>query len=52
MMMVTLATAVPTMVAIMRGGLVGRLRLRGTRTTLRSRLPGGSLLRGYTKRGR
>jgi len=28
MMVVTLATAVPAMVAIMRGGLVGRLRLR------------------------
>jgi len=28
MMVVTLATAVPAMVAIMRGGLIGRLRLR------------------------
>ena len=40
MMVVTPATAVLTMMAIMRGRRVGRLRLRGTGTILRSRLQG------------
>jgi hypothetical protein len=52
MMAVRLATAVPAMVAIMRGCLVGRLRLNRTRTILRSRLHGGSLLHGDKERRR
>src|SRR6266550_3872906 len=50
MMVVRLAIAVPAMMAIMRGCLVGRLRLNRTRTILRSRLQGGSLLHGDKKR--
>jgi hypothetical protein len=50
MVVVRLAIAVPTMMAIMRGCLVGRLRLNRTRTILRSRLQGGSLLHGDKKR--
>ena len=49
MMAVTLATVVPAMVAIMRGCLVGRLRLDGARTILWGRLPGGSFVYGYKK---
>jgi len=52
MMKVTLATAVPAMVAIMRGGLVGRLRLCRVRTSLRSRPLGRSLPRGDKERRR
>jgi hypothetical protein len=40
MMAVTLDVAVPPMVAIMRGRLVTRLPLGGSRTILLSRLPG------------
>jgi len=52
MMVVRLAIAVPAMVAIMRGCLVGRLRLNRTRTILRSRLQGGSLVHGDKERQR
>jgi len=52
MMAVTLATVVPAMVAIMRGCLVGRLRLGGARTILWSRLHSGSFVYGYKKRRR
>ncbi|PYU85566.1 MAG: hypothetical protein DMG50_00805 [Acidobacteria bacterium] len=50
MMVVRLAIAVPAMVAIMRGCLVGRLRLNRTRTILRGRLQGGSLVHGDKER--
>jgi len=43
MLVVTLASAVLTMVAIVRGCLVGRLRLSGVRSIGWSRLHGRSL---------
>jgi hypothetical protein len=52
MTVVRLATGVPAMVAIMRGCLVGRLRLNRARTILRSRLHGGSSLHGDKERRR
>ena len=44
---VMLGVGALVMVAIMRGCLVGRLRLCGTRAILRSRLHGRCLLRGH-----
>jgi hypothetical protein len=52
MMVVTPAIAVPAMVTIMRGCLIGRLRLCRSRTILWSGLHGRSLLHGYKERWR
>jgi len=52
MMVVTLAIAVLTIVPIVRGSLVGRLRLNRVRRTGWRRLHGRNLLRGDKKRQR
>ena len=52
MMVVALATAVFAIVSIMRGCLVGRLRLKRVRRIEGRRLHGSSLLHGHKKRQR